>query len=368
MFLKKSMSKNKKGKVAVGMSGGVDSSVTASLLKKQGYEAVGVFFDFGHDKSINVGREKVCSSKKDQEQAEEVCSFLKIPFYVFDVKEIFRKQVIDYFTAGYKKLLTPNPCVQCNKFIKFSEFWRQASSKLKVDFIATGHYAQIKKGKNGQFKLCHAKDRKKDQTYFLHQLKKTELKHILFPLGKYTKEEVRKMAGDLDLPVAGKKESQEICFVPSKGLASFLRQKIDFKSGPIINIADGKTLGEHQGLFHFTIGQRKGLKLSDGPWFVAGFDKKKNALLVSKKEKDLYKKELTVKNINWLEKPKKFPTRFKCKIRYNARLSVARVYRLSEKKYQVDFTRFQRAPALGQFCVFYKGSQCFGGGEIVKGG
>ena len=362
--------KNNKIKVAVGVSGGVDSSVAAALLKEQGYEVIGVFMKFWAETVKGAVRENICCSLESSEDARKVCQKLDIPFYVIDMKAPFKKNIVNDFIDKYKNCLTPNPCVRCNKYIKFNELWNKLKP-MGVDFVATGHYVnnqETKKSRNQEIKskLKKGKDVNKDQSYFLHQVKQDQLKHCLFPLGDYTKDEVRKLAKKYGLPTASKKESQEICFVSDGKLGNFLKKYIKFESGPIVNIENNEKVGEHEGLPLYTIGQRKGIRLPGGPWFVTGFDQSQNALHVSRQEEDLMKKEFKVKDVNWISgQEPKLPFKCKCKVRYRTDVSTCIVRKLSSSKYHVELKKTERAITPGQYCVFYKGDECLGGGEIV---
>jgi len=321
----------KKYKVICAMSGGVDSSVAAALLKKQEHDVVGVFM--------------LMHKNSNSRDAKFVTKKLKIPFKILDVRKEFKKWVIDYFIQEYKKGNTPNPCVECNKWIKF-RFLLEKMLEMKADFIATGHYARVKNRK-----LLIAKDIKKDQSYFLWTLKKEQLSKILFPIGDYTKEQVRGLAKKLGLPVFNKKDSQEVCFAVS-------RRSFKAKAGDIIT-ADGKKVGEHKGLVFYTIGQRKGIEIGGiGPFYVVKKDLKNNALIVSKSEKDLLKKEMVVKNMNWISR-KPYNGLCKVKIRSMTPMVLARI-----KKNKVIFNKPQRAITHGQSAVFYKNREVLGGGVI----
>jgi len=352
---------NSKKKVVIAMSGGIDSSVAAALLK----DVSGVFM-----KLFST------SSRGSEERAKEVAQILKIPFSVLNFEKEFKKKVIDDFLAAYKKGLTPNPCVVCNKEIKFGLLLEKALA-LGADYIATGHYAKKQKIENRkqkiEYKLLKAKDREKDQSYFLWQLNQNQLKHILFPVGGYTKEEVKKLAKKFKLPVLKIKESQEICFV-SKTINGFLNRHLKPKPGKIIwatpDVAQPKIVGEHQGLIFYTIGQRKGLGLSGGPWYVLDKDFKKNLLIVTQNQKDLYKKELICEKVNWISgKPPKLPLKVKAKIRYRHQPASAKIikpetWNRKHKKYKIVFSRAQRAITPGQSVVFYSGQELLGGGII----
>ncbi len=342
--------KNKK--VIVAMSGGVDSSVAAALLKKDGFDVIGVFMKFWSepDKKGIVCVANRCCSPESEKRARLVCEKLDIPFYIFNFEKEFKKKVVDYFIKESKAGLTPNPCVVCNKEIKFKLLFKKLLS-LNADYIATGHYVRIDKGK-----LLEGKDKNKDQSYFLWKIDKKVLKHALFPIGEYKKDKVKKLAKKFDLPVVDIPESQEICFI-QKTIAGFLKRYIKAKPGKIVN-AKGEVIANHQGLWFYTIGQRKGIELSGGPYYVLDKDIKKNLLILTKKERDLYKKELSFRDANWLSKAS-FPLKAKARIRYGHKVVSAVIDRG-----KVIFSRNQRAITPGQSVVFYKGSEVLGGGII----
>lgn len=356
------MNKNSNIRVAVGMSGGVDSSVAAALLKKQGYDVVGVFMHFWQEKGESKIRENVCCSLGAQEDARRVCQKLQIPFYTMNMDAPFKKNIVDPFIAAYKKGATPNPCVVCNQKIKFGEFIKK-SEKLGAQFVATGHYAQIKKGKDGVCHLLQGKDKSKDQTYFLHQLTQEQLSKVLFPVGGFEKPEVRELARKLGLSVASKRESQEVCFIPDGDLAGFLGRYNKLIPGKIQEIKTKNILGDHNGLSLYTLGQRKGIGLGGGPWYVVELDMKKNILWVSKNETDLESNNIKLKNCHWIASINKFPFKIKCRIRYRAEASDCIIEKVGAK-YELKFVNNQRAVTPGQYAVFYKGNECLGGGEI----
>lgn len=363
-------------KVVVGMSGGVDSSVAAALLTRANFHVVGVFMKFwaGPDTDGSAGRWNRCCSPEAEERARKVAQILDIPFYVLNFKKEFKKRIVDYFLKEYKAGRTPNPCVVCNKEIKFGLFLEKALA-LKADFIATGHYARLRKGK-----LLKASDKNKDQSYFLWQLSQKQIKRVLFPVGDYTKSQVRAMAKKFNLPVHNVKESQEICFVKNT-VKDFLKKYLKEKPGKIVDM-DGKIIGRHQGLWFYTIGQRKGIELAGGlatpkprrggggPFYVVDKDLKKNHLIVSDRKKDLMKKELIAKDVNWLSgKSPKFPLKVKTKIRYGYLhpATTAQIHKIgASKKYEVVFSRAQRAITPGQSVVFYQGQELLGGGIISE--
>lgn len=353
-------------KVAVALSGGVDSSVAAALLKKQGYEVVGVFMN------LWLGQGGCCSIE-DQERARKVAEILKIPFYVVNFSDVFEKKIVEYFLAELKKGKTPNPCVVCNKEIKFGLLLQKAKA-LGCDYLATGHYAHKQLSANSEsitnkrikefvnskqirYSLMMAKCKEKDQTYFLWKLSQAQLKYILFPLGEIeSKQKVRDLAKKFGLPTYATPESNDICFL--QGANTFITIVKKVLPGKIVS-KDGQVLGEHKGLCFYTIGQRKGIGLSGGPWFVIDKDIKKNNLIVSKNEKDLLRKEVKFENANWLNKPEHFPLKAKAKIRYGADLASCLVY-----KDKAIFSQPQRAITPGQSVVFYNRNELLGGGII----
>jgi len=358
-------------KVFVAMSGGVDSSAAAWLLKKQGFKVVGVFFNLGqvqYDKSLAA--------------AKKVAQKIGMPLKVIDLKKKFRREVIDYFLKSYQQGSTPNPCIVCNKKIKFGLLLRLAK-KYKADFIATGHYARLQRNfkyqvlnfKNSNIKnsfkiknlkLKIARDSVKDQSYFLYTLTQGQLAKIIFPLGDYTKEEVKKIAEKNHLPYL-KKESQDICFLFCE-TAEFLKQNLKLKPGPIVTMA-GQLLGRHEGLPLYTSGQRRAIKIGgSGPFYVAGRDFKENQLIVTGKFDDsvLYSDKLLAGQVNWLagESPK-LPLKCRARIRYQQSLVHCLVSKKG-KNYLVKFSQKLRAITPGQSVVFYRDGTVLGGGIIKK--
>lgn len=323
-------------KIIVAMSGGVDSSVAAALLKRAGFNIKGVFLKLYDSPRFREG----------EKRAKKIAKMLKIPIRVLDLRKEFKKKVINYFLEDYRLGRTPNPCVVCNKEIKF-KFLLKKAQEVGAGSVATGHYARLR-----QDKLLRAKDKEKDQSYFLWQLSQEQLKRVLFPVGGYTKEEVKTLARKFKLPVFEAPESQEVCFEFS------LQQN----PGPIrCATSEVAGLGRHQGLAFYTIGQRKGIKLAGGPFWVLDKNIKKNLLIVTKNEKDLYKKELIFEKANWISgKTPKFPIKVKAKIRY--RHQPVRAILVSSRK--LIFNRAQRAITPGQSVVFYCGQELLGGGII----
>lgn len=355
------MNKPKK-KTLVAMSGGVDSSVAAYLLKKQGYEVAGVTMCFGIKE---FGRKKpACCGSESIEDAKKVCLKLRIPHYVLDFSGHLEKEIIDKFISEYTNGRTPNPCVDCNKSLKFDVLLKKAFS-LGFDYLATGHYARIAhKGKDVFLK--RGKDLKKDQSYFLYSIKKSALKSILFPLGEFTKEEVRVIAKKIKLPVHDKPASQDICFIPERNYHRFLSARAGTREirGPIIHL-DGTLLGSHKGASFFTVGQRGGLGVGYGhPLYVLSVNAKKNQLIVGKKE-DLKSRALVAGEINMLVR--KLPKRAHAQIRYNQQEARCKIsLRDNENKVEVIFEEAQEAITPGQSVVFYCRDTVLGGGVIEK--
>lgn len=355
----------KKNKVIVGMSGGVDSSVAAALLLKAGYEVVGVFMKNWSD---NFAVLTDCPWQKDLADAQAVADKLSIPLKIFNFEQQYKCRVIDYFFSEYKAGRTPNPDILCNSEIKFKLFFDQAIN-LGADFIATGHYARTKINKS-QVNLLKGKDKNKDQSYFLYGINPNVLKKILFPLGEYTKTEVRIMAKKMNLPTQDKKDSQGICFIGEVDLRKFLSQYIKPIPGDIIDAESKKVIGKHEGLAWYTIGQRRGIKLGGTglPLYVVDKDMKNNVLYVVKGAHHpyLYKSELLAEKINWLVYKPVLPMKIKAKIRYRQpdQEAVLDYTKNNKGKLLVKFKEPQRAITSGQSVVFYKKDVCLGGGII----
>jgi tRNA-specific 2-thiouridylase len=345
--------KNKKPKVIVAMSGGVDSSVSAALLKKAGFDVVGIMLKFWKDGADGKNR---CCSVESEKLARIVAKQIGIPFYVINAEKEFKKAVVDYFLDEYRKGNTPNPCVVCNKEIKFGLLIDKAL-KVGGDFVATGHYIETKDGK-----LFQGKDKDKDQSYFLWQLNEKQISKVMFPVGEYTKPQVRKLAKKFKLSTAQTPESQEVCFI-EKDTNEFLKKYLKTNPGKILDM-QGKVLGSHQGLWFYTIGQRKGLEIPQGPYYAVKKDYQENNLIVSKNEKDLDQKEFFVENINWIS-PVKLPKVVDVKIRYKSKLAKAEIFSEGGNKLKVVFKKAQRAVTPGQSAVFYKGKEMLGGGIII---
>lgn len=345
--------------IAVGLSGGVDSAVAAALLKQQGYNVIGVFMKNWSD---DFGLEGDCPWLEDQEMAYKVAQSLNIEFLTYNFELEYREKVIKYFFQEYKKGYTPNPDVLCNSEIKFEVFLEKALKELKVDKIATGHYARILKGENNIYHLMRGSDKNKDQSYFLCKLNQNQLSQILFPIGHLTKKEVRQIANELKLPNAKRKDSQGICFVGKINVRDFLKKELGLKKGVIKDIDTNKEIGHHDGLWFYTIGQRKGIGLGGGPWFVVEKDIQNNILYVAKGEynKHLFKQEINLSDLNFVNAQYKIQKDFKLKaevaLRYRQEPSSAEISILNtngDYKAHIIFENPQRAPAPGQFGVAY---------------
>ena len=347
-------------KVFVAMSGGVDSSVAAALLRKDGFNVVGVFLrPWSPFTKTSKRQSSLCMWKKDREDALRVAAHLDIPLSTWDFSRQYNEKVAQYMIRGYTQGITPNPDIMCNKEIKFGLFFNKAIRE-GADFIATGHYANIRERNDGRYILATSKDSQKDQTYFLWTLKQKHLRKTLFPVGSLTKYEVRKYAKQIGLPNHDKKDSQGVCFIGPLKMKSFLQQHIAPRSGKIYHI-DGRILGMHDGACYYTIGQRHGLdiKTSDKPLFVIGKNMKKNSILVGEK-KDLLSTEFRIKKLSILDNHVRFPVNVGIRIRHRAHLAKG----ILHKNGLVAFKKPQRAIAPGQSAVFYCKSHIVAGGII----
>lgn len=357
-----------KGRVLVAISGGVDSAVAAALLLKQGYEVAAVFLHFWKDPSAPATAENKCCSLTAMNDARAVCRKLGIPFHSFDFSAPFKKAVVDNFLEEYAAGRTPNPCIICNRRVKIGRLLEYARG-LGYDFLATGHYVNIKSAR-GKFSLYRAKDKNKDQSYFLYTFNSEQLKQLLFPLGNYTKPQVRALAKKFGLPVAEKAESQEICFISGKHHNDFLKRNLKLKSGEIKLLDTGEVIGTHQGLPLYTIGQRRGIEIGGrGPYYAARMDYQTNDLFVARKFDDIifYEKSLLAKDVIWTNDSAPLKS-FKCQavIRYRHPAVACRVTppKKPGQGYLVEFDKPQRAVTPGQSVVFYKDSKVLGGGII----
>jgi len=353
-------------KVVVGMSGGVDSSVAAALLKEQGYEVIGLFMH-NWEEDDDSG---VCSSVTDYEDVKRVCNKLGIPYYTVNFAQEYLDRVFKFFLDEYSKGRTPNPDVLCNREIKFGPFLEYAKS-LGADYIATGHYARVSRI-DGSTRLLKAEDDNKDQTYFLNQLNQDQLSMVLFPLGDLKKPEVREIAEKYGFSTATKKDSTGICFIGERRFRQFLKNYIPCKRGDIVDL-NGNVVGQHEGVIYYTLGQRRGLNIGgkkDGNgerWFVIDKDVKNNKLIVSQGEgEELFKDGLVSYKINWI--PREPDNKeFECFAKFRYRQPDQKVkVRIEENRVVVYFAEKQRAVTPGQYVVFYSETDCLGGGVIEE--
>ncbi|MBC3796689.1 tRNA 2-thiouridine(34) synthase MnmA [Acetobacterium tundrae] len=352
-------------KIVVGMSGGVDSSVAALLLKERGYEVIGVFMKNWEEKDDSG----LCTATEDYDDVRRVCDTIDIPYYTVNFAKEYYDSVFTYFLDEYKKGRTPNPDVLCNREIKFKRFLDYALKVVGGDYLATGHYAQID-FVNEQYRLKRAFDHNKDQTYFLCQLGQKELADVMFPIGHLSKSEVRRMAVKNNLSTARKKDSTGICFIGERPFTQFLSQYLPAKPGEIVDLA-GNVKGIHQGLMYYTLGQRKGLGIGGGegtgePWFVVSKDMNKNELVVVQGDSHpaLYSKSLEASEMNWIagHAPAK---EFKCTAKFRYRQPDQGVsVRVTPDRLFIDFDEPQKAVTPGQVVVLYQGNICLGGGII----
>ena len=350
----------KKERVVVAMSGGVDSSVAAALLKKQGYEVIGITMCFNLSDSSR--KRSSCCGMQGIEDARRVAQKIGIRHYVLNMQKTFKDCVIENFCQEYLRGRTPNPCIRCNQYIKFDALLKKALS-LGATFLATGHYARIKK--TSSYLLRKARDLEKDQSYFLYRLGQEQLRHILFPLGKYSKIEVRKFAKEFGLHIADKAGSQEICFLAGRDYRGFLEnQGVKIKPGFIVD-KEGNILGKHKGIAFYTVGQRQGLGIAKGyPLYVTKIEPKNNKILVGTKE-EAKKREFLIKDVHFTSKSIKKKVALKVKIRYNHKEMPAGVI-FEKKKIRVCFKKPQFAITPGQSAVFYDKDIVVGGGVIER--
>lgn len=351
-------------RVVVGMSGGVDSSVAALLLKEQGYDVIGIFMKNWDDTDENG----VCTATEDYEDVIRVCNQLGIPYYAVNFEREYWDKVFTHFLEEYKAGRTPNPDVICNKEIKFKAFLDHAMS-LGADYVATGHYARVIR-ENGKVHMLRGNDENKDQTYFLNQLTEEQLSKVLFPIGDMEKPKVRELAAKANLATASKKDSTGICFIGERNFKEFLSGYLPAQKGNMETF-DGKVVGHHDGLMYYTIGQRHGLGIGGNgdPWFVIGKDIERNVLYVGQgfHHEMLYSDSIIADNISWVSKDLTLNT-FECtaKFRYRQKDNKVTVELLEDSKVKVTFHEPIRAVTPGQAVVFYQGEECLGGGTIDK--
>lgn len=349
-------------RVVVGMSGGVDSSVAALLLKQQGYDVIGIFMKNWDDTDENG----VCTATEDYEDVVRVCNQIGIPYYAVNFEKQYWEKVFTYFLDEYKAGRTPNPDVMCNKEIKFKAFLEHAMA-LGADYLATGHYARVAY-RDGEYQLLRGLDANKDQTYFLNQLGQAQLSKVLFPIGELQKSQVREIAKEAGLATAGKKDSTGICFIGERNFKQFLSNYLPAQSGKMQTL-DGEIKGTHDGLMYYTIGQRHGLGIggSGEPWFVVGKNLKENVLYVAQgfDNELLYSDAIIATNVNWVSDRKPHePISCTAKFRYRQPDVPVTVEMIDETTARVSFSQRVRAVTPGQAVVFYHGEQCLGGGTI----
>ena len=356
-------------KVVVGMSGGVDSSVAAWLLKEQGYDVIGVTMQIWQDEDTLVQEaEGGCCGLSAVDDARRVAMDLGIPYYVMNFKKEFKENVIDYFIDDYLHGRTPNPCIACNRYVKWESLLKR-SLDIGAEYIATGHYARVEKLSNGRYAIRNSATAAKDQTYALYNLTQDQLSKTLMPVGEYTKDQIRAMADEIGLLVAHKPDSQDICFVSDDDYASFIEEESDQKipEGNFVTL-DGKVLGKHKGIIHYTVGQRKGLGLSLGhPVFVLEIRPETNEVVVGSNEESMSRyvraDQVNFMTVEDLTEPK----RVWAKIRYNHRGDTCKVKRIGEDLLECHFDTPVRAVTPGQAVVFYEDGYVLGGATIQKG-
>lgn len=353
-------------KVVVGMSGGVDSSVAAYLLKEQGYDVIGVTMQIWQDEEQATQEENGgCCGLSAVDDARRVAAALEIPYYVMNFKKEFKENVIDYFVEEYQNGRTPNPCIACNRYVKW-ESLLQRSLSIGAEYIATGHYARVVQLENGRYTLRRSATLAKDQTYALYNLTQEQLKRTLMPVGEYTKDEVRAIAEKINLRIANKPDSQDICFVPDGDYAAYIEEEAGVKvpEGNFV-LTDGTVLGRHKGITHYTVGQRKGLGLALGyPAFVLEIRPETNEVVIGTKEESMTT-QLRAGNLNFMAvEDLTEPLHVFTKIRYNHKGAWCTIEKTGEDEVLCTFDEPQRAVTPGQAVVFYDGEYVLGGGTI----
>jgi len=352
-------------KALIAMSGGVDSSVAACIMTKDGYECIGCTMKLYSNDDIGIDNKgHTCCSLDDVEDARSVANALGMPYYVFNFSDLFKEKIIDKFIDCYEKGITPNPCIDCNRYMKFDKLFERAK-ELECDYVVTGHYARIEKDDKG-YRLLKAKDPNKDQSYVLYSMTQEQLAHTMFPLGGLCKEETRKIAEENGFVNADKPDSQDICFVPDGDYARVIRQYTgkEYPEGDFLD-TKGNILGRHKGIISYTIGQRKGLGISaDRPLYVCDICTNTNKVVLGDNE-DLFSREVNVKDVNWIiNYDVGEEVSCKAKIRYRQSEQEAKLYVLENNRAKLVFDNPQRAVTKGQAAVFYDGDAVIGGGTI----
>ena len=357
-----------KKKVVVGLSGGVDSSVAAYLLKEQGYDVIGVTMQIWQEQDVFTQEEEGgCCGLTAVEDARRVAQLLDIPYYVMNFKDVFQKNVIRYFIGEYQRGATPNPCNACNRYVKWEALLNRAK-EIGADYIATGHYARIKQLANGRYTIQNSVTALKDQTYALYNLTQEQLSHTLMPVGAYTKDEIRQIAEKIHLPVAGKQDSQDICFIPDGDYAGFIERETGttFTPGNFVD-EEGKILGTHKGIIYYTIGQRKGLGLTaETPLFVKELRPETNEVVICKSE-GLFEQVCYVKDMNYMSiSGMEGPVSAIGKVRYSHKGASCVLTPMENGWVECRFDEPQRAMTPGQAAVFYEGDHILCGGTIER--
>jgi len=353
-------------KVVVGMSGGVDSSVAAYLLQEQGYEVIGVTMQIWQDEELRA-RQGGCCGLSAVEDARKVAEALGIPYYVMNFRREFKEKVMDYFVEEYLRGRTPNPCIACNRYVKWESLLRR-SLELGADYIATGHYARVDRLGNGRFAIRNSVTAKKDQTYALYNLTQEQLAHTLMPVGEYTKEEIRQIARRQGLPVAHKPDSQEICFIPDHDYAAFIDREAAGRVPPPGDFVtqDGQVLGRHKGITHYTVGQRRGLELAMGRRMFVTLIKPESNQVVLGENEDTFTRQVLCDEVNYMAvEGLTKPRRVVAKIRYNHGGAPCVIEKQPDGRVLCSFEQPVRASTPGQAVVFYEGEYVLGGGTIL---